>query len=577
MHIFGGFQLEENPAARTGKWMGVVGTMAKSRREALKLAVGSTAAIAIGAITSKPAFAQKDETDAVRQCGPEPVIWGRNDEGSRTADLGNGHYRNPVISGDYPDPTVLKDGDDYYMTHSSIDAMPGLLIWHSLDLVNWTPICSALPRPLGTVFACDLIKHDGRYFIYIPFMKAPWSENLKDFANIYVIHADNIAGPWSDPVDLKIGSFIDPGHVVSEDGERWLYLSGVSKVRLSADGLATTGEVEHAYDGWHYPEDWIVEGYSLEGPKLTRHGDWFYLISAVGGTGGPATGHMVIAARSRSAKGPWENCPHNPIVRSQSDAEPWHSRGHATAVEGPGGQWYLIYHGYENGYRTLGRQTLLEPITWTADGWPKATGGDLSRPLPMVSGLHAGKSPMLLSDDFAKSSIGMRWTLQVDGPPDAALAEVRDGALWLRAKGAGPQNGTVLTQQVGDRAYSCEVTLDLDDGAEGGLLLYFSDRLFLGIGHNGDRMITYGGGRPGHWREPAPATRRIHLRVINDHHIITYYWSIDGKIWTRHAIRAEASGCHANTMQDLASLRPALYASGKASVRFTNYRFQGLA
>jgi xylan 1,4-beta-xylosidase len=550
--------------------------MSKSRREAIKLAVGSTALIAIGSTPSKPAFAQKDKSGAIRQCSPESASWPRNAEGSRTADVGNGHYRNPIIAGDYPDPTVLKDGDDYYMTHSSIDAMPGLLIWHSRDLVNWSPVCAALPKPLGTVFACDLIKHDGRYFIYIPFMKAPWSENLKSFANIYVIHADNIAGPWSDPVDLDIGGFIDPGHIVSEDGERWLYLSGVSKVKLSANGLAVAGPVEHAYDGWRYPEDWIVEGYSLEGPKLMRRGDWFYLISAVGGTGGPATGHMVIAARSPSATGPWENCPHNPIVRSQSDAEPWHSRGHATAVEGPGGQWYLIYHGYENGYRTLGRQTLLEPIEWTADDWPRAIGGDLSQPMPMLA-RPSLFPPLLLSDDFSADALGTRWTLHINGAPDSSLAQVREGSLWLRAKGSGPQDGTVVTQQTGNRAYQAEVTMTISDNAEGGLLLYFSDRLFLGIGHDGKRMITYGGGRPGHWREPAPPTRQIHLRVVNDHHIITYYWSIDGKNWTRHAIRAEASGCHANAMQDLSSLRPALYASGKGNVRFTKYRFQGLA
>ena len=533
--------------------------MDTSRREAIKLSLGTGAAVALsgGQAKAQPAAAE----------------WGIADEGARRADLGTGFYRNPVIAGDYPDPTVLKDGDNYYITHSSFDAAPGLLIWHSCDLVNWTPVCSALPKPLGTVFACDLVKHGGRYFIYVPFMKSPWATGLKDFANIYVIHAEAMTGPWSDPVDLGIGGYIDPGHVVDTDGRRYLYLSGVSRVPLAEDGLSTTGPVEHAYDGWHYPDDWIVEGYSLEGPKLLRRGDWFYLICAVGGTGGPPTGHMVIAARSRSATGPWDNCPHNPIVRTWDAAEPWHSRGHATAVEGPGGQWYLVYHGYENGYRTLGRQTLLEPIAWTADGWPKALGGDLSRPLPMARLPLAGP-PLELSDDFARSALGTRWTVHCDAAPDATQAQVRGGALHLRAKGEGPHNATVLTQQMGQRAYEISVAIDLDAGAQGGLLLYFSDRLFLGLGHDGTRMITFGGGRPGYWREPAPATQRIHLRIVNDHHIVTYYWSIDGESWTRHAIRAEASGCHANTMQDLASLRPALYAAGQGEVRFRDYRFR---
>jgi beta-xylosidase len=83
---------------------------------------------------------------------------------------------------------------------------------------------------------------------------------------------------------------------------------------------------------------------------------------------------MVIVARSRSINGPWENCPHNPVVHTASAAEPWWSRGHATAVQGPAGDWWLAYHGYENGYRTLGRQMLLEPFAWGDDGWPHALG-----------------------------------------------------------------------------------------------------------------------------------------------------------------------------------------------------------
>src|SRR3546814_7355105 len=86
------------------------------------------------------------------------------------------------------------------------------------------------------------------------------------------------------------------------------------------------------------------------------------MITAVGGTAGPPTGHMVIAARSKSIHGPWENCPANPLVRTRSAVEKWWSRGHATLVEGPAGDWWSVYHGYENGYWTLGRQALLDPV-----------------------------------------------------------------------------------------------------------------------------------------------------------------------------------------------------------------------
>lgn len=538
-----------------------------SRRDAMSLVLAGACALPL-----EGALAQ----GAKKAVPAGPPRWGAGLEGQRKADLGNGTYLNPILPGDYPDPSILKDGEDYYMTHSSFDASPGLLIWHSRDLVNWAPVGPALDKPLGTVFAVDLVRHDGRYFIYIPFMKAPWSKGLKDFANIYVIHADSMAGPWSEPVDLNIGGLIDPGHLVGEDGERYLFLSGVNRVKLARDGLSTVGPVEKVYDGWHYPDTWVTEAYALEGPKLMRRGEWFYLISAVGGTGGPATGHMVIAARSRSVNGPWENCPHNPILRTKSDREQWWSRGHATAVEGPGGRWYLVYHGYENGYRTLGRQTLLEPIAWTDDGWPRALGGDLSQPLPMPA-KSGGTHGFARSDGFDAPAFGTRWTFYGPGPDEAARAALGGGALTLRGKGHGPQDASPLTQMVGDRAYEMSVAMVLEGDVEGGLLLFFNDRLFFGMGHDGTKMTTYRGGKASYWPEPAPATRSLHLKIVNDHHVLTFHYSVDGKVWTRHGVRSETSGCHANTMDDLASLRPALFAAGAGSVRFSDFRYRALA
>jgi xylan 1,4-beta-xylosidase len=152
-------------------------------------------------------------------------------EGQRQADGGDGTYLNPILAGDYPDPTVLADGDDYYLTYSSFEASPGLQLWHSRDLVNWTPIGPALNRPIATVFAVDLVKHKGRYYIYIPFIPAPWAPEFGDAARICVISASSITGPWSEPVDLGITGYIDPGHAVGEDGKRYLFLSGVSRVQ----------------------------------------------------------------------------------------------------------------------------------------------------------------------------------------------------------------------------------------------------------------------------------------------------------------------------------------------------------
>ncbi len=105
--------------------------------------------------------------------------------------------------------------------------------------------------------------------------------------------------------------------------KRYLFLSGGDRVRLTDDGLATAGNVEHRLRSVALSEDWVVETFAPEGPKLLKHGDYFYMILAVGGTAGPPTGHMVIAARSRSIDGPWEHRPHNPVVRAQSASEKW--------------------------------------------------------------------------------------------------------------------------------------------------------------------------------------------------------------------------------------------------------------
>ena len=116
-------------------------------------AVASTTDVLAAAPESKPA---------------QPPTWARGVEGQRKADLGDGTFLNPILAGDHPDPSILKDGDDYYMTFSSFDAYPGVVIWHSRDLVNWQPLIAALSKPIGSVWACELVKHRNRYYIYIP-------------------------------------------------------------------------------------------------------------------------------------------------------------------------------------------------------------------------------------------------------------------------------------------------------------------------------------------------------------------------------------------------------------------------
>lgn len=492
-------------------------------------------------------------------------------EGQRRADLGDGHYLNPIVAGDHPDPTILKDGNDYYMTFTSFFSCPGLVIWHSTDLVNWAPLTAALAKPLGNVFAVDLCKHEDRYFIYIPASVGDkgWS--------IHVIWADRIEGPWSDPIDLKITGCIDPGHVVGEDGRRYLFVNGIRMIRLTDDGLATDGVLKHAYTPWRYPQDWVVEDFAPEGPKLLRHGGWFYLISAVGGTAGPPTGHMVIAARSRSVHGPWENCPHNPLVRTQSVDEPWWSRGHASLVEGPGGDWWMVYHGYENGFRTLGRQTLLEPMEWTADGWFKATGGDLSRPLPKPRGGGNGPSGLALSDDFSRNKFGVQWCLHRPRPDEMRRVHYQSEGLRLDARGSSPADSTPLTCIPGDRSYVVEATLDLVGDAEGGLLLFYNPKAFVGIGFSPSALKTFEYAAELSWMRSPVSTSTVRIRMTNDRNVITFHYSHDGgKTWTLHGLRMEVSGIHHNVFGEFLSLRIGIYSANKGSIVVRDFTYRAI-
>src|SRR5690606_22314192 len=207
--------------------MGANGRSRMIRRDLLK----GGAATGIAGLLGSAARAQDAEAPAA---APD---WRRGFDNQRISDLGDGRFLNPVLSGDRPDPAVLKVGDDYYCTFSTFDSYPGLLIWHSRDLVNWQPRKAAPQRNIGSVWAPSLHRDKGRYLLYIPVKAQP--------NDIFVAHADHIDGPWSDPRPLGLPGHIDPCHAVAEDGSRWLFLSGGDRVRLGDDNLSLAGDVEH--------------------------------------------------------------------------------------------------------------------------------------------------------------------------------------------------------------------------------------------------------------------------------------------------------------------------------------------
>ena len=346
-------------------------------------------------------------------------------------------------------------------------------------------------------------------------------------------------------------------------------------MNLADDGLSVVGAPRKVYDGWKFPEDWVVEGFAQEGPKILERGDYYHMVLAEGGTAGPPTGHMIVSARSKSIEGPWENSPYNPIVRTQSAAERWWSKGHGTLVEAPDGRWFIVYHAYENGFYTLGRQTLLEPIEWTEDGWFRTAGFDPARPIPKPAG-PAGPHGMAFSDDFSTDRMGVQWSFYKGSAADRGRYRYERGALVLAARGSSPSDTSPLWFVNGDRAYEIEVEIERDAGATAGLLLFYSSRLYAGLGFSDTNffMHSYGLDRP--QAKPADVGRRLTVRLRNDRHILTMHYSVDGRTWRRYDRGMELSGYHHNVAYEFLSLRPALYAAGEGEVRFRNFRYRAL-
>lgn len=299
-----------------------------------------------------------------------------------------GQYRNPILSGFYPDPSVTRVGEDYYLVTSTFSYFPGIPVFHSRDLVSWTQIGNAIDRPdqldfaaLGLsrgVFAPTIEHHDGVFYIL---------NTCVDCGDNFLITATDPAGPWSDPVWLPdlVGG-IDPSLFVDQEGQGWILNNGPPEGEPEYDGhraiwiqrydlerQVTFGPRTVLVNGG---VDFSTKPIWIEGPHLTFRNGWYYLTCAEGGT---AEGHSQVVLRSRSPDGPFVAFEGNPILTQRGlpadRPYPITSAGHADLVQTPDGDWwatFLAVRPYGPDQYNTGRETFLLPVDWSGE-WPIIT------------------------------------------------------------------------------------------------------------------------------------------------------------------------------------------------------------
>lgn len=349
------------------------------------------------------------------------------------SDEGNGFYKNPVLHADYSDPDATRVGDDYYMTASSFDAIPGLPILHSKDLVNWQLVGHALKRqpPFehfektqhgGGVWAPSIRYHNNEFYIYYP---------DPDFG-IYMVKAKAATGPWSEPVLVEAGKgLIDPCPLWDDDGKNYLVYAyagsraGIKSViaikSLSAEGDRVLDEGRIVYDG-HESDA------TIEGPKFYKRNGYYYIFAPAGGV---ATGWQLVL-RSKNVYGPYERR----VVMDQGKST-INGPHQGAWVDTPGGEdWFL--HFQDKG--AYGRVVHLQPMLWLHD-WPvigeDKDGDGCGEPVlrykkPVVAKSYPVAAPAE-SDEFNGSGLGLQWQWQANPQATWAFHNAARGTLRLYA------------------------------------------------------------------------------------------------------------------------------------------------
>ena len=482
-----------------------------------------------------------------------------------------GEYGNPILQGFYPDPSITRVGDDYYLVHSTFAWFPGIPVFHSRDLVNWTQIGNAIHRPdqlkfgkLGLsrgVFAPAIEHRDGTFYIL---------NTCVDCGGNFVITAKDPRGPWSDPVWLpEIEGGIDPSLFFDADGTAWILNNGPPQGTPRYDGhraiwmqrfdpkaLKMAGPRIMLVDGGVRPEEkpiWI------EGPHIFRKDGWYYLIAAEGGT---AEGHSQVALRSRQVTGPYVPNPGNPILTQRNlprdRATPITSAGHADFVETAAGEWwasFLAVRPYSGDHYNTGRETFLMPVRWEG-GWPRITGpGQVIPWTARKPQLPSQQRPLIPSsgafqvrDEFGGSQLPFHW-MMMRNPAERWWA-LSGGELRLKPRpvALGDQGNPSFVarrqQHINSTATTVIRFVPHNDGAEAGMAVLQSDEYWylLAIGSERGRPVLRIKRRAGP-DDPAtgillrqtalagPAGKPVHLRIDARGASYDFRWSLDGKRW----------------------------------------------
>ncbi|TES56798.1 glycoside hydrolase family 43 protein [Halalkalibacterium halodurans] len=411
--------------------------------------------------------------------------------------------QNPILPGFHPDPSIVRVGDDYYIATSTFEWFPGVRIHHSRDLKHWRFVSSPLTRTSqldmkgnmnsGGIWAPCLSYHDGTFYLIYTDVKQ-WHGAFKDAHN-YLVTAQNIEGPWSDPIYLNSSGF-DPSLFHDDDGRKWLVnmiwdyrkgnhpFAGIILQEYSEAEQKLVGPVKNIYKG--------TDIQLTEGPHLYKKDGYYYLLVAEGGT---EYEHAATLARSQSIDGPYETDPSYPLVTSTGQPElALQKAGHGSLVETQNGEWYLAHlcgRPLKGKYCTLGRETAIQKVNWTEDGWLRIEDGG-NHPLREVTAPDLPEHPFEKEpelDNFDAPQLHHQWnTLRIPADPSWCSLEERPGHLRLR----GMESLTSVHSQSlvarRQQSFHCEVETKLEYQPESfqhmaGLVIYYDteDHVYLHV------------------------------------------------------------------------------------------------